>query len=218
VGFGGLWQRRVCTLPTWRGWVLLFVLATAVTIALARQMCAFLTVRDWVPGGVMVVEGWVPPHAAREAVEEFRRHPYLGIYVTGGPIEEGDPFVAYENYARLTAARLLEMGAPAASIHAVPAQGVAKDRTYATADALKAKLQADGIPTSRITLISIGPHSRRSRLLYEMSFGSASQIGVIGMRPQDYDPDHWWRTSKGFRTVISEFIAYGYARVLFRAN
>jgi len=42
-------------------------------------------------------------------------------------------------------------------------------------------------------------------------------LGVTALAETDYDPGHWWRSSAGVRTVIGETLAYGYARVLFRA-
>ena len=81
--------------------------------------------------------------------------------------------------------------------------------------ALKRKLEAEGVSTAKINVYSLGPHSRRSRLLYEKAFGSSSEIGTVGIDPQDFNARRWWSTSEGFRVVIGEFIAYVYARVLF---
>lgn len=213
---GGLLQTRLCLVPTWQGWVALLLLVVLLVTVGGRNICAFLTVDHPVEGGVLVIEGWTPAYVSREAVDEFRRHSYAGIYVTGEPIEEGNPYLGYGSYADFTAEKLREMGAPPGSVHSVPAPPVGRDRTYAMATALKARLEAEGVPTGKINLISLGPHSRRSRLLYQFAFGPESQIGIIGVAPQDYDAVHWWRTSNGVRTVISELIAYGYARLLFR--
>lgn len=214
--FGGLLQSRVCIVPTWRGWALLFILTTFVVCVLGRELCTFLTLHDSVPGGVLVVEGWVPPYAAREALEEFRRHPYQGIYVTGEPLEEGNPYIGFGSYADFTVAKLEKAGAPPGSVHAVPTPLVGKDRTFTMASSLKKRLEADGVSAAKINVISVGPHSRRSRLLYQMAFGPNSKIGMIAVTDREFDPDRWWTTSNGVRTVLSEAIAYGYARFLFR--
>ena len=213
---GGLLRSRVCLVPTWRGWALLLFVASFFILVLGRQLCAFLSINDPVPGGVLVVEGWVPPYAAREALDEFQRHPYLGIYVTGEPIEEDNPYIGFRNFADFTVAKLSKMGAPAESLHAVPGPFVGKDRTYSMAATLKQRLEADGISTAKINVVSVGPHSRRSRLLYQLAFGPHSQIGMMGIVDREFDPAHWWRSSAGVRTVISETIAYLYARFIFR--
>lgn len=216
IWLGGLLQSRVCILPTLRGWIVLFVLIVSITCVLGRELCSFLSVHDSVPGGVLVVEGWVSPYAVREALEEFHRHSYVGIYVTGEPLEEGNPYIGFATYADFTAAKLEKAGAPPDKIHAVPAPFVGKDRTYTTALVLKNRLEADGVSTARVNLISVGPHARRSRLLYQMAFGPNSQIGTIAVTDPEFDPDHWWTSSSGVRSVISEAIAYCYARFLFR--
>lgn len=216
--FGGLLQHRLCLVPTWRGWGLLLLFTLLVIVLGGRQLCNFLTVNNPVPGGVMVIEGWVPPYAVREALGEFRRNHYSGIYATGEPMEEGNPYIGYGNYADLTVARLIQAGAAADALHAVPAPPVGKDRTYSMACAVKKRLEADGVSTARINIISLGPHSRRSRLLYQFAFGSASQVGMIAVTDREFDAKHWWRSSNGVRSVISEAIAYCYARFLFRPS
>lgn len=213
---GGLCQRRVCVLPTWRGWiVLLLVVSLLVTVA-CRHLCDFLTVNDSIPGGVLVVEGWVSSDVMRAAVAESHRHSYAAIYVTGETIEEDDPrYPAYHNFAFYTADRLVQMGLAPGSVHTAPAPAVGRDRTYTMAVTLKQRLEADGVSTAQINVFSSGPHSRRSRLLYERAFGSHSRIGMVGVAPGDFDSQHWWKSSVGVRVVVGELIAYVYARLLF---
>jgi len=213
---GGLCQRRVCLLPTWRGWILILLVVSLLLTVASRRLCAFLTVNKPVPGGVLVIEGWVPPYVARLAIEEFHRHSYAGVYVTGQPMTEGDAyFPEYDNMANLTAAKVVKMGLPSGSVHAVPAPAVGRDRTYTMAVALKQRLEADRVSTAQLNVFSLGPHARRSRLLYEHAFGPHSRIGMVGVTASDFDPDRWWTTSYGFRMVVDEFIAYLYARFLF---
>lgn len=208
-------QRRMCVIPTWRGWsILLLALAVAGVIFL-RGICAFLTVNDSVPGGALVVEGWVPGYAAQAAIDEFRRNHYQSLYVTGGPIEEGSPLLEFGTYAELTATMLRRMGADAQTLHAVPSGEVRKDRTYSMALALKEYLPTHGSTTSAINLVSLGTHSRRSRLIFRKAFGKQFRIGVIAIEDRSFDPARWWTTSAGFRTVTDEIMAYVYARFLF---
>jgi len=211
----GLLQTRACVLPTWRGLLLGGFVALICTVLVGRNLYGFLAVSDPVPGGVLVVEGWVPPIAVRETVAEYHRHPYLAIYATGLPMEEGNPYIGFHNYAEFTAAKLIEMGAPAASIHAVSTSAVERNRTYSMATALKHRLETDGISTARINVVSFGPHARRSRLLYEEVFGPQTKVGILSVIDPEFDPDHWWKNSAGVRGVIGEGLAYLYARLLF---
>lgn len=209
----GLLRRRSIPVPTWRGWLLLLVVGgLAVTMA-GRKVCALLTVNDPLPGGVLVIEGWLPGYAARTAIEEFHREHYDALFVTGGPIEPDSPLAQYGSYAELMGARLERMGVADARV--VPAPEVRKDRTYSMAEALRKAMRADGVPAAKINVISVGPHSRRSRLLYQMAFGPETRVGIIAIEDREFDPARWWASSVGVRTVIGEVVAYAYARFIF---
>lgn len=212
----GLLQRRECLVPTWRGWLALVLVLGLLVAAALRGACVFLTVHDPAPAGILVVEGWLSPTDAREALAEFARGKYDGLYVTGGPIEPESPLASFGSYAALTADVLRRQGAEPSTLHAVAGPAVARDRTYSTALALKTALQERGATPAALNLMTGATHSRRSRLLYEKAFGPGTRIGVIAVRERGFDPARWWATSAGFRTVTSEFIAYLYARFLFR--
>jgi len=212
----GLLQRRQCLVPTWRGWLALLLVGGVILAGALRFTCVFLTVHDPAPGGVLVVEGWMSPDGSRAVLAEFRRGSYTGLYVTGGPIESESPLAAYGSYAELTADVLRRAGADSSTVHAVPGPKAARDRTYSTAVALKAALREASPPVSSLTLMTAATHSRRSRLLYEKAFGPGTRIGTIALDEPGFDPARWWASSAGFRTVIGEFIAYLYARFLFR--
>jgi hypothetical protein len=213
--FLGLLRRRVCLLPTWRGWLVLAILAVSLAVALVRGVYGFLAVRDPRPGGVLVVEGWAPDEALAWTLEEFRRQHYDGLFITGGPLDVGGFLSEYHTYAELGHATLLRLGADPDSLHMVPAPQALQDRTYASAVALRDWLAAHHFAREKVNLISIGSHTRRSRLLYEFAFGPGTQIGAFAYAEGDFDPAHWWRTSQGFRVVTGEIIAYIYARLLF---
>ena len=211
-----LFHRRQCLLPTWRGWLVLAVLFGAVTYVGIRGAYPFLAVNDPRPGGVLVVEGWAADYALEAAVADFKQFSYEKVYVTGGPIEYGAPLSSYKTYAELGTATLLALGMNSNVVQAVPAPKVKRDRTYACAVALKKWMDEHGMQLTRINLITVGPHARRSRLLFQEGFGKDMPIGVVAVPEPDYEGRHWWRSSLGFRSVTAEAIAYIYARFLFR--
>ncbi|MCX6997756.1 MAG: YdcF family protein [Kiritimatiellaeota bacterium] len=213
---GFFFRRRACWVPTWRGG-LAVLLALALTVArLARHIHAVLAVTDSRPGGVLVVEGWAPDDVLQAAIAECQRHSYQRLFVTGGPIEKGAPLVEYRTVAEFTAATLLKLGMAANMVQAVPAPETRQDRTYAAALALQRWLLAQGGLPARCNIVTVGAHARRTRLLYAKVFGPAVSLGIIAVPDRNYDADHWWRSSAGVRTVLSESIAYGYARFVFR--
>ena len=213
--FRGLLRRRVCLLPTWRGWLLLLLAGLLLATCAVKKAQSFLAVTDPVTGGALVVEGWAPDYALEEAVTEFRQHHYTKLYVIGVPLEHGAPLSEYKTYAELGAATLLKLGLDRDNVQAVPTPVVRQDRTYASALALKQWLQQHNVMPAELNLISLGAHARRSRLLFEKAFGRDARVGIIALENRDYDPEHWWKSSQGVRTVTDELIAYGYARLLF---
>jgi hypothetical protein len=211
----GLFHRRECVLPTRGGWLVLVLACAIFAVAALRSVYPFLAVHDSIPGGVLVAEGWLPDYALAETLAEFRRHPYSGIYVTGVPMESGAVLSEYKTYAELSAAVLVRLGADPQTVHAVPSTPVLKDRTYATAVTLRQRLRDEGSAAGQVNVVSLGPHARRTRLLYEKAFGPATRVGVIAINPSDFEAARWWRSSQGFRIVTGEVVAYLYARCCF---
>lgn len=211
----GFLRRRQCTLPTFRGWLLLLAGASLIVLILAHEINPFLAVTDELPGGVLVVEGWAPDYALEATVAEFNRNHYDKLYVTGGPMDQGAPFSEFKTYAELGAAILLKLGLNTNAVQAVPAPWVRQDRTYASAVSLRTWWREHQSAPAKVNLITVGTHARRSRLLFEKALGSEVGVGVISIPGKDFDADHWWRSSAGFRIVTGETIAYLYARLLF---
>ncbi len=209
----GFFQRRECLLPTWRGWlVLLFVIAAPVIFSI-RRAYPFLAINDPVDNSALVVEGWLPDYALQQAIAEFRKGHHSRVFVTGGPLDNGAPLSEYKTFAELGAATLLRLGLDTNAVQAVPAPKVRMDRTYASAVALKNWLGSHSIPERNLDVISLGPHSRRSRLLFEEALGKDYKVGVIAVQNQDYDATRWWTSSAGVRTITDETIAYVYTRM-----
>lgn len=193
---------------------MLFVVMALVVFSI-RGVYSFLAINDPVENGVFVVEGWLPDYALQETVTEFKKNHQSRIFVTGGPLDSGAPLSEYKTFAELGAATLVHLGLNADVVQAVPAPRVRLDRTYASAVALKNWLGSHRLAETSFNLISLGPHARRSRLLFEKALGKDYKIGTIAIENQDYDAKRWWASSAGVRTIIDEIIAYTYARLAF---
>ncbi|HOX56722.1 MAG TPA: YdcF family protein [Candidatus Paceibacterota bacterium] len=211
----GLLRRRQCLVPTWRGWL---VLALNVAVLGCIVICGahrFLAVTEPAPGGVLVVEGWSPDIVLRMAVAEFRQNHYTKLCVTGLPVEQGTLLTDYTNYAHVGVAVLLKLGLSTNEVQALPCTDVQRDRTYNTAVCLKHWLREQGLVRTRVNLITVGPHARRSRLVFEKALGRGVTVGIQAAPVIGYDPARWWQSSAGVRHVTGELIAYAYARLLF---
>ena len=210
-----LFRHRVCVVPTWRGWLLLALILAALSALMVRGLYPFLAVTEPVTDGLLVVEGWVSDSTMAVTVTEFKQHHLTKVCVTGGPIDHSAWVNYYKTFAEEGAATLLRLGLKANEIQAVPAPRARKDRTYASAEALRKWMRSSGASFTTVHLITEGAHARRSRLLFERALGNRVTVGVTSVPSGDYDPEQWWQTSAGVREVVGEALAYVYARLLF---
>ncbi len=179
---------------------------------------SFLTPSEFVSSKLLIFEGWSPTFTAGQVVEIFRSHNFEKVLVVRSITDATNAYESGRFNGEYMRNLLVQDGIPADRVTIIFPLVAKKDRTYHSALAAKEWMEKHNIPTDAIDVTTIGPHSRRSRLLYEKAFGSGTKVGILPLTDTQYDPDHWWRTSEGVRDIISESIAYVYARTLFRAS
>jgi len=211
----GLIARKQRWRLTWRGWIVACIIVVSGLIWSVANVYQFLAINAPVHGDILVVEGWLPDNALKRAVSEFYRHDYKLLVTTGGPLERGSFLIKYKTYAQIAKSTMLKLGVDPRQIVAVPSPRVRKDRTYASALALKKWLKTSRITIRSLNILSLGPHARRSWLLFKKALGSKISVGVIAVKDTSYNPNRWWISSAGVRSVIGETIAYIYARFFF---
>ena len=200
---------------TWTGRLLILTSVTALTVILARGLCAFLAITSPVGGQFLVVEGWMPAYAYREAAAQFRKGAYRKIIAAGVLQEDWD--AGGEVREHFGGEKLIRFGVPSDLVVTTSSDEVQRDRTFHAAMAVKRWLQEQGLRTTSIDVVTLGPHARRSRLLYENALGNEVKVGVIAVEDRRFDPNHWWQSSAGVRAVVDESIAYLYSRIFFSA-
>jgi len=209
-----LLRRNECLCPTLAGGLLLLLLLGVATALLLSQVHGFLSSSHPLGREVLVIEGWLGDAELVDAVARQKAGSYSFVVTTGGPIGQGGFLTEYKSYAQLSQASLLKIGLNV-PVFAVPSPEVRKDRTYASALALKQWLAGHYPEVRSFDLMSSGPHARRSHMLYQKAFGDAFSIGIIALPPTAYDASRWWVSSAGVRTVIGESIAWLYAAIFF---
>lgn len=216
----GLVKRAEVWVPTWRGWVCVLGIPSFCVVVMLVAVYPFLNVNRPVGGEYLVAEGWMDKQELARAAVIFREGGYREMLVTGGQISEGsylrEFLPQFETEAEVGANQLRSLGI--SPVHAVPRPRVSKDRTYTSGLALRKWLNDTGRVNVRLDIVSTGPHSRRSLMLFEIALGDVAEVGIFGLKPQGYDPERWWTTSSGVRTMIGELLAYGYAKFLFYPN
>jgi uncharacterized SAM-binding protein YcdF (DUF218 family) len=213
-------RRRQIWLPTWRGWLLVLALCVLASYAGLRGIHPFLALDRPVASDILVVEGWVPNYALKRGLDLSVEQKSSYLILTGGTVRgEVNPEPG-DTYARMAMKRLQRIGGDLPHVHPVPSPELTpepvRDRTYASAIAVKKWLKDQGVGVRSINVLTMGTHARRSRLLFQKAFGPKVNVGVIAIRDGEYDPRVWWRYSEGVKEVLSEGAAYLYARFLFR--
>lgn len=201
------------------GWLVVALAIVLILVVFCVGVYPFLAETRPVNADILVVEGWLPDYALQDAMEEFESQDYRLLVTTGTPLTSGSFLSEYKTCPAIAYATLKKLGFDETRMVPVSAPAVKKDRTYASACALKKWLQTtQALPVKAVNICSFGPHARRSRLLYEKALGENLAVGIIALKSQEYVPSSWWKSSNGVRTVISETIAYIYARVFFHPS
>lgn len=209
----GLLQRRVRWSLSLKGWLLVLALSTAGTAAFVFGIHPFLSVSAPVKGEFLIVEGWIPDYAIQNAAAEFRSNPYRVILVTGGPLGKGSFLAQYGTFAEVGAATLRNLGFTSNEVVSVPSAHHQRSRTLGSAMSVATWFSQQKHSPRSVNIVTIGAHSRRSRLIYQRVLGPHVEVGVLPIEGRDYDPRLWWRYSAGLRSVMGEAAAYINARL-----
>ncbi len=218
-------ERRGFTLL---GWGILSGTLVVLIVLLILTIYPFLAPTQSVQGKGLVVDQMLPNYALKKVRDRFQNGNYQLLVTSGGELPAMPAVICklvetcrdghlsrYKTKAQLNAATLAAQGVPPEKIIAASAPSVQKDRTYAAALEVKKQLAEKGLFPSALDVVSLGAHSRRTWIIYQMVFSPETQIGVYSIKPYDYDPERWWSSSAGVRTIIGETIAYLYARLIF---
>jgi hypothetical protein len=205
-------HRQEMWVLTLQGWLVTLGAVAALILFLVTRIYSFLALNSPIKADVLVVEGWMPDYAIKSAISEFERGGYQKLITTGSPIIHGYYIAQYKNFAEVSAATLIALGLEPDKVLAVPVPEVARNRTLASAIALRQWIADSNLNIESINLYSLDVHARRSWLILKQVLSPDIKVGVIAAEPISYDPKKWWSYSSGVRTVISETIAYIYAR------
>ncbi len=148
------------------------------------------------------------PDQLDQAADWIRQGHYELVITTGGPA----PVDLYRPepvpYAELARDYLVRNGIAGSLLTAVPVPESAQDRTYLSAVMVREWLKKSERSVNALDVFSSGVHSRRTRKLYQLAFGSQTRIGITSARPTGYVPESWWTTSTGAKTVIAETMSW----------
>lgn len=209
-----LFKKKYISLPTIYGWFLLTVLGAFLFWVLLNSIYPFLSGSKKAVSKTLVVEGWIPDSGIKNAVAYYRNNGYNKMIVTGVPITQWTYSSPFSNMADATKETMKRNFFKDSIVTASIPNTVLRDRTFATAVALKMEAEKSGFKLDSFDLYSMGAHARRSHLMFSKAFPN-SKIGLIVDTDPSFDPAIWYKTSRGFRIVFSEFISFFYSRLFF---
>jgi len=110
----------------------------------------------------------------------------------------------WPTYAQSARSELMQLGVPGDRITAVPAYGEPRSRTWGNAHAFGTQAREDGI--TAFDVATVGVHARRSRDLFQAACGPSVDVGVIALTDPYCTKDNWWRSFRGWLTVLKEVV------------
>ena len=170
---------------------------------------AFLAHTNKVPARVLVVEGWIGIPGIRAAAAEFESGNYGWIVATGGLTGERW-FNQRWSYARMAQHELFRAGIARDRVILAEAKDAESQRTYESAVACWTALNTAGLKPEQVNIFTLGPHARRSRLIFATTCPWNAQVGVIAWIPERYSLSPWWRSSDRASDFMTETAAYFY--------
>jgi hypothetical protein len=192
------------------------LLALVCVAALRQGLFPFLAVTDRASTEVLVLEGWMPAYVVNQIARQVISGEYKQIIVARPLYAGRTDYESGAALAKYVAESFIKLEVPMERVHIVFSEASDRDRTYQSALAVRDWIEKEGMDIHTIDVGTMGPHARRSRLLFQRAFGRDVKVGVIAFQDQDYDPAHWWRSSAGIRDVPFEMIAYLYVKFLFK--
>ncbi len=212
--YGVISKRTRWGLTVW-GWLAILLIIFLTTFLLMTRTYNLLAPVHPVKAEVLVLEGAVPDYILDSAVAEFHRHHYKLLITTGTPLEWGHLLFEFGNTAAIAENSLKRMGFDTTMLVAIATDEIQHDRTYNSARALAEYLKHNYPEVKAINLMSYGPHSRRSQMMFQAALGDEFNVGIISIRSFYYDRNNWWKSSKGFREVINELLGYVFVKLFF---
>jgi hypothetical protein len=193
--------------------LIVVILVTPVIIWLCFWEESFFSLTRRLPADVLVVESWIGPDATRAAGEEFQHGDYKYVVAIGDLIAELIPD-DHLSYAETARQELMQSGIANERIILASTGEIKRDRTFKAAVAAWQALESRGVHPTTVNVFALGPHARRSRLVYEKVFAPGVPVGVIAFVPSEYRSEPWWLSRERIRCLVKETVGYPFELLL----
>jgi DUF218 domain len=208
-----LFRRCMIWCPTWTGLWFALLLCVALVAAWVNYGESYLAFTQRSPAEILVVEGWIGRKGVGAAVDEFKRGDYHYIVCTGGLTSDRWEEQS-ASFAELAATEMIRLGVPKTNILVATTKITESHRTFESAVAVWRTLHEGGIDATALNVFTLGPHARRSALVFSKVNSPRVKIGVIGWVPAEYRDEPWWQSSDRSRELLDETVGYLYELLL----
>jgi len=199
--------------PTWLGVLSIALLFFAPIAGWFLYGESYLSETQRSPADVLVVEGWIGRAGLRAAFEEFKRGGYQYIVVSGG-LTSGRWEDQPQSYAEMAARELIRLSLPRERLLVATSEKTERYRTFESAVAVWRTLRATAIKPKGLNVFTLGPHARRSEMVFSKVNSDIKNVGVIGWRPVESQKEKWWQSSERSKAFWEESIGYLYEVLL----
>jgi hypothetical protein len=109
---------------------------------------------------------------------------------------------------------LIRAGIPRERLTVATSDDAERFRTFESAVAVWRALHSANIKPKGINIFTLGPHARRSAMVFAKVNSDIEKIGVIGWCPPEFQRERWWQSSERSREFLEETIGYLYEILL----
>ena len=195
---------------------MIILLQIIVVLSCFPFLGTFLAKHRPLNGEVLVVEGWIPVYLFEDVKKIIDSGNYGKVICVGNCVPHDDKIDKSNSSAECSAYYLRALGVPDSLVKVLVTPFVSKDRTYNSAVEAIKWLNTEYKDVLTIDVVTSSVHSRRSWILFKKAAEKKFKIGIISLKPQSFTLKKWWSNSQGFRTVINEFLAYIYVKLIFK--
>jgi uncharacterized SAM-binding protein YcdF (DUF218 family) len=202
-----LLRRRTVWCPTLLGLFCTISLLAAPVVWWCISGESFLSSTRRLPAEILVVEGWIGSDGVRAAATEFGQRGYKYVVAAGGVATARGWGQAGWSYAEGADHELIRSGVPEERIIFAPSRRTETQRTYESAVAVSRAFEARGVHPKALNVFTLGPHVRRSCLVFAKVLGPGTEVGGVSWTPSDLP---WWRSSDRAKDLLTETAGYVY--------
>ncbi len=198
------------------GKALVFLVVVLLVIGFVGNIVPFLSAEKTIDAKILIIEGYVPDYAYPGIIELFQQKNYELIVTSGTSFDQGHYIAGVKTAADLIRNSLINLGFDSSKVIAVPVPPeIYKDRTWHSALYSFNYIKANYPETKKANIVSTGVHSRRSKYLFDMVFEPEIELGNIVIDQPSVPKRGWYKSSRGFKTVLNESISYLYVKLFF---